>query len=211
MSKNGGKGIYSGRRLWTVHPHVRSDSQLTFGEKAADVMRNAFGSWAFVGSFLTFMAIWMLLNTVVLHGGFDRYPYILLNLSLSMMAGLQGALILIAAKRADRVAAEQAVAHYTETTKIDELLTENNDMTAQIQVNTAQLADLQGDVHAILAALNVKVHPPAPVQQVFSSTTPGEHVSSLRITVTPGNTEALTLGLEDPDDGNTDANPESAS
>lgn len=202
MSKNGGKGIYSGRRLWTVHPHVRSDSQLTFGEKAADVMRNAFGSWAFVGSFLTFMAIWMLLNTVVLHGGFDRYPYILLNLSLSMMAGLQGALILIAAKRADRVAAEQAVAHYTETTKIDELLTENNDMTSQIQANTAQLADLQTDVHAILVALNVKAHPP-----IADGTGVG---GSLHITVTPGKTESFTIGLEDPDDGDTDANPQSA-
>lgn len=167
MSNDGGKGIYSGRRLWTVHPHVRTGSDLTFGEKAADVMRNAFGSWAFVGSFLVFMALWMVLNTVILHGGFDKYPYILLNLSLSMMAGLQGALILIAAKRADRVAAEQALAHYTETSKIDKLLTENTDMTAQIQQNTAQLADVQGDLQAILAALNIKEHPPVPLPKVL--------------------------------------------
>jgi uncharacterized membrane protein len=83
-------------------------------------MRNAFGSWAFVGSFLAFMGAWMILNTALLgRSGFDAYPYILLNLALSMMAGLQGALILIAAKRADRVAAEQATAHYAETDKID--------------------------------------------------------------------------------------------
>jgi hypothetical protein len=119
----------SGRHLWDYHPHVRSHDQLTFGEKSADVMRNAFGSWAFVGAFLLFMAVWMVFNTVVLKHlglkGFDPYPYILLNLALSMMAGLQGALILIAAKRADRVAAEQATAHYAETSKLDELLATN--------------------------------------------------------------------------------------
>jgi len=83
-------------------------------------MRNAFGSWMFVGAFLAFMAVWMIVNTAVLGSrGWDKYPYILLNLALSMMAGLQGALILIAAKRADRVAAEQATAHYAETDKID--------------------------------------------------------------------------------------------
>jgi uncharacterized membrane protein len=183
-----GKGIYTGRGLWRMHPHVRTDNQLTFGERAADIMRNAFGSWAFVGSFLGFMAIWMLLNTVVLHGGFDHYPYILLNLSLSMMAGLQGALILIAAKRADRVAAEQSIAHYTETSKMDELLTENNDMTAQIKEATALLEDLQSDVHAILRAINVKsaiaTAPPAPMTAVL-----GEEIQR----------------------GNTDSNPPSAS
>jgi len=171
MNNNGGKGIHTGRGLWRMHPHVRTDNQLTFGERAADIMRNAFGSWMFVGSFLAFVAVWMLLNTVVLHGGFDRYPYILLNLSLSMMAGLQGALILIAAKRADRVAAEQSIAHYTETSKMDKLLTENNDMTAQIKEATALLEDLQSDVHAILRALNlesaIRTTPPAPMTAIL--------------------------------------------
>lgn len=200
-SSNGWKGIYSGRRLWTVHPHVRTGTQLTFGEKAADVMRNAFGSWAFVGSFLTFMALWMILNTVVLHGGFDRYPYILLNLSLSMMAGLQGALILIAAKRADRVAAEQALAHYTETSKIDKLLSENNEMTANIQQNTAQLADLQVDVHTILSLLHALLAVPGGGGGVG-----GE----LHITVTPGKVDSFTVGKEDPDDGNADADADTS-
>ena len=114
--------IKAGHWLWDRHPHVRSRDELTFGERAADVMRNAFGSWAFVGGFLGFMAIWMVANSVLLGPrGFDKYPYILLNLSLSMMAGLQGALILIAAKRADRVAAEEALHHYAQTDLIKQL------------------------------------------------------------------------------------------
>lgn len=140
----------SGHELWQRHPHVRSGDQLTFGERAADVMRNAFGSWAFVGGFLLFMAIWMILNSVLLGSrGYDRYPYILLNLCLSMMAGLQGALILIAAKRADRVAAEQATAHYAETAKLDELQTQNNAMTARIEEATGLLAEIHQHVTAL--------------------------------------------------------------
>jgi uncharacterized membrane protein len=147
----------SGRHLWDHHPHVRSHDQLTFGERSADVMRNAFGSWAFVGAFLLFMTVWMLFNTVVLkqlgHKGFDPYPYILLNLALSMMAGLQGALILIAAKRADRVAAEQATAHYAETSKLDELLATNTTLTQQIRDQTACLEHVNAELNTIRAAV----------------------------------------------------------
>lgn len=155
-----GKHGMSGQRLWERHPHVRTGDELSFGERAADVMRNAFGSWAFVGAFLAFMAAWMILNTAVLGTrGFDRYPYILLNLALSMMAGLQGALILIAAKRADRVAAEQATAHYAETSKIDgmagEVLTlqkQQLDLLAGIDHMSAELAALRTTVTAAAAA-----------------------------------------------------------
>lgn len=137
-------GIHHGASLWQRHPHVRTGDQLTFGERAADIMRNAFGSWAFVGSFLGFMAVWMVANTLLLRGhAFDKYPYILLNLSLSMMAGLQGALILIAAKRADRIQAEQALAHYRETGKIDELLTANTALTQEIRDQTCELAEIR--------------------------------------------------------------------
>jgi uncharacterized membrane protein len=131
---------------WRHHPHVRSGTDLTFGERSADIMRNAFGSWAFVGSFLLFMAAWIGLNTELGAAGFDKRPYILLNLGLSMMAGLQGALILIAAKRSDRVAAEQALAHYTETSKLDDLLTANNEMTARIEAATGLLREIHRHV-----------------------------------------------------------------
>jgi uncharacterized membrane protein len=144
------RGVRPGSDLWKRHPHVRTGSQLTFGERAADVMRNAFGSWAFVGGFLSFMALWMILNSLLLrHSGFDKYPYILLNLCLSMMAGLQGALILIAAKRLDRVNAETATAHYAETAKLDALQTANNEMTAHIEEATKLLAEIHRHVTAL--------------------------------------------------------------
>jgi len=95
---------------WDFHPHVRSGDQRTFGEKAADGMRHGMGSWPFVFAFVVFMFGWMILNSVNTVT-WDPYPWILLNLILSTLAGLQGAILLIAAKRADRIAAELAAYH----------------------------------------------------------------------------------------------------
>ena len=95
---------------WDFHPHVRSGDQRTIGEKSADIMRRSMGSWPFVFAFCAIMAAWMWYNASS-HNPFDPYPYILLNLCLSTLAGLQGAILLIAAKRADRIAAELAQYH----------------------------------------------------------------------------------------------------
>ncbi len=84
--------------------------RLTPGERAADRLRNGMGSWVFVGGFLAFMAMWAFANVVGL--GWDPYPFILLNLFLSMLAGLQGAILLIAAKRQDAIAAALAQHDY---------------------------------------------------------------------------------------------------
>jgi uncharacterized membrane protein len=93
---------------WHRHPAVRSGTQLTRGERAADRMRNGMGSWAFVFAALMFLALWMALNAAIGHSAFDAYPFILLNLVLSCVAALQGAILLIAAKRSDQVSAELA-------------------------------------------------------------------------------------------------------
>lgn len=103
---------------WDRHPAVPSGDQLTLGERAADTMRNSMGSWAFVGGFIVAMALWAIVNSLFYLGGshgkhgFDPYPYILLNLFLSMVAGLQGAILLIAAKRSDQIASQLAEHDY---------------------------------------------------------------------------------------------------
>jgi uncharacterized membrane protein len=92
--------------------HKRVKSNLTPGQRAADAMRNGMGSWAFVFTFIIFLAVWAYLNTA--HGWhhWDKYPFILLNLFLSMLAALQGAILLIAAKRQDAIAAAMAEHDY---------------------------------------------------------------------------------------------------
>ena len=112
---------------WTALPGVRTGNDLSRGERAADKMRHFMGSWGFVTGFVTFMLFWALINVpFVAHhvsgSPFDPYPFILLNLLLSTLAGLQGAILLIAAKRADAVAAEQALSHFTISSESRQIL-----------------------------------------------------------------------------------------
>jgi uncharacterized membrane protein len=126
------------QRHWHKHPGVRTGDQLTLGERAADHMRNSMGSWPFVFGFIAIMAVWAIANSVFYLGGsadqhgFDPYPYILLNLMLSMVAGLQGAILLIAAKRSDQISSELALHTYDNTNQLTELLTEVDDLTREI-------------------------------------------------------------------------------
>jgi len=107
---------------WDFHPKVRSGDQLTFGEKAADQLRHGLGSWFFVLGFIGVIFIWIALNATVL--AFDHYPYILLNLILSTLAGLQGAVLLIAAKRSDAISAQLAKHHFEISSEMHHMLQE---------------------------------------------------------------------------------------
>ncbi len=101
--------------------HVKHKASLTRGQRAADFMRNGMGSWPFVGGFIGFMVVWAAVNTWVLAShAWDPYPYILLNLFLSMLAGLQGAILLIAAKRQDAIAGAMAKHDYDTNMKSKE-------------------------------------------------------------------------------------------
>jgi uncharacterized membrane protein len=114
---------------WHRHPGVRSGDALTRGERAADVLRNAMGSWGFVGGALLFLAGWMLGNRDV---GFDPYPFILLNLILSCLAAMQGAILLIAAKRQDQISSELALHDYETNEEADEIVKAIHTLTKEI-------------------------------------------------------------------------------
>ncbi|MCW2575452.1 MAG: hypothetical protein JWR66_1482 [Modestobacter sp.] len=103
------------------HPGVRSGDQLTLGERAADRLRNGMGSWIFVFAALVFLAGWMIGNGGT---GFDPYPFILLNLILSCLAAMQGAILLIAARRADQISSELAAHDYATDIDSEELINE---------------------------------------------------------------------------------------
>jgi len=96
--------------FWDQHPAIPKRHELTIGEKAADDMRNIMGSWIFVFSALGFLGVWMYINRE--QGSVDPPPFILLNLMLSCVAALQGAILLIAAKRADQISSMLAQHDY---------------------------------------------------------------------------------------------------
>lgn len=86
------------------------DKQLTFGGRLADSIARIGGSWRFILSFLIFLLLWIVGNTILLrHAAFDPYPYIFLNLVLSMLAAIQAPVIMMSQNRQaehDRIDAE---------------------------------------------------------------------------------------------------------
>ena len=81
----------------------------TTGARVADAVARIGGSWGFIISFMVFLVAWALLNSVLLvSGAFDPYPYIFLNLVLSMLAAIQAPVIMMSQNRQaerDRTAA----------------------------------------------------------------------------------------------------------
>lgn len=149
---------------WRTHPGVRTGHALTTGERAADYVRNGMGSWPFVFAFLTTMGVWAVYNG---SDGFDPYPFILLNLFLSMIAGLQGAILLISAKRADSISSEVAVHTLSNTATLQAMIEANT-------ILTEAVAELASEIHQHVcpsrspfdAAHRVAIHQPAVTAEV---------------------------------------------
>src|SRR6185295_7038919 len=102
----------------TRNINVEMEERSTIGQRVADRVASFGGSWTFIIIYVSFLVGWMGLNTFILvhygHGEngaqYDPYPYILLNLMLSMPAALQAPIIMMSQNRAaekDRLAAEQ--------------------------------------------------------------------------------------------------------
>jgi uncharacterized membrane protein len=88
---------------------VLHEEQLTFGQRVSDKLADLAGSWGFIFGFGLVMGVWVLLNTTALIHHWDKYPYILLNLFLSMLAAIQAPVILMSQNREedrDRLRAE---------------------------------------------------------------------------------------------------------
>lgn len=85
------------------------DGRATMGQRLADKVASIGGSWTFILGFGGFIAAWAVLNVAVLAShAFDPYPFVFLNLLLSMLAALQAPVIMMSQNRQaakDRLAA----------------------------------------------------------------------------------------------------------
>jgi uncharacterized membrane protein len=139
---------------------VLQEEQLTFGQRVSDKLADVAGSWAFIFAFGLTIGIWVLLNTLAFIHHWDKYPYILLNLFLSMLAAIQAPVIMMSQNRQedrDRLRAEHDYEINVKAEieiqqihqKLDELRERQwNDLLTiqkqQIDLLQAQLALLQG-------------------------------------------------------------------
>ena len=90
--------------------NVEEAAQLTFADRAADLIAEFGGSWKFIIAAVLFFNVWVLINTLLLaNNGFDPYPYLLLSTAINMIAVLQAPIILMSQNRQshkDRLRAE---------------------------------------------------------------------------------------------------------
>ena len=80
------------------------DEKLALGQRLADRVSAFGGSWTFIILFGVVLVVWVLLNSFVLaqsQDAFDPYPYVFLNLILSMLAALQAPVIMMSQNRQD--------------------------------------------------------------------------------------------------------------
>jgi CRP/FNR family cyclic AMP-dependent transcriptional regulator len=138
----------------TRNINVEMEERSTIGQRIADQVASFGGSWTFIIIYVSFLVGWMGLNTFVLvhyghgEGGaqYDPYPYILLNLMLSMTAALQAPIIMMSQNRAaekDRLAAEQDFkVNLKSELMLEELMRKSQGREAQI----SQLIELVKDV-----------------------------------------------------------------
>jgi uncharacterized membrane protein len=129
----------------TRNINVQMELTSTLGDRVADKVASFGGSWTFIFIYVTFLLIWMAVNSFVLyrygHGDngaqFDPYPYILLNLMLSMTAALQAPIIMMSQNRAaakDRLAAEQDFkVNLKSELMLEELMRKSSARDAQVQ------------------------------------------------------------------------------
>jgi len=83
------------------HPNDVIEKDATFGERIADVVAGFGGSWTFIIAFCVAMAVYLAIDQAMGRHAWDPYPYILLNLFLSMLAAIQAPIIMMSQNRQD--------------------------------------------------------------------------------------------------------------
>src|ERR1700687_685506 len=100
-----GKQFHASQQLVRVranrNPNEVIQEEATFGQRLADRVAGFGGSWAFITMFLTVLVIYAAVNIILGRSAWDPYPFILLNLFLSMLAASQAPVIMMSQNRQD--------------------------------------------------------------------------------------------------------------
>ena len=84
------------------NPNEMIEEEATLGERVADVVASFGGSWTFIIAFAMVLATYAYINIRLGPGAWDPYPFILLNLFLSMLASVQAPVIMMSQNRQDK-------------------------------------------------------------------------------------------------------------
>lgn len=88
------------RKIISTDINAALQAESSSGQRLADTIARVGGSWSFIIAFLLFLVCWCVVNTIVLlTRAFDPYPFIFLNLVLSMLAAIQAPIIMMSQNR----------------------------------------------------------------------------------------------------------------
>ena len=93
------QGLVRGRAA--RNPNDLIEAEMTFGERIADSVASFGGSWTFIITFLAILVVYTSTNLALGIKSWDPYPFILLNLILSMLAAIQAPVIMMSQNRQD--------------------------------------------------------------------------------------------------------------
>lgn len=100
-----GRQIHASQQLARVraarNPNEMIEEEATFGERVADAVARFGGSWTFIIAFGLVLCIYTSINSYLQKSAWDPYPFILLNLFLSMLAAIQAPVIMMSQNRQD--------------------------------------------------------------------------------------------------------------
>jgi CRP/FNR family transcriptional regulator, cyclic AMP receptor protein len=101
-----GRQFHASQQLVRVrtnrNPNQIIEEEETRGERVADSVASFGGSWTFIITFLLILVVYSSTNVLLKHRAWDPYPFILLNLFLSMLAAIQAPVIMMSQNRQDK-------------------------------------------------------------------------------------------------------------
>jgi uncharacterized membrane protein len=132
----------------------RYRKEASLGDRVADAIARVGGSWSFIIGFLVFLAIWTLANAWMLgRDTFDPYPFVFLNLVLSMIAALQAPVIMMSQNRQTERDRLEATHDYEVNLKAEiEIMALHEKIDLLRQKEITELRDEIAALRALLAA-----------------------------------------------------------
>lgn len=141
------------RKIISTDVNAAFSAKASFGERLADGIARVGGSWSFILAFLGFLVIWTLLNTIILLSrAFDPYPFIFLNLILSMLAAIQAPIIMMSQNRQAERDRFEAAKDYEVNLKAElEVLSLHQKIDMRVMTELTALREDVSRLNAILA------------------------------------------------------------
>jgi uncharacterized membrane protein len=142
------------RKVISTDVNAAFSARASVGERLADSIARIGGSWSFILSFLVFLAGWTLINTIILTTrAFDPYPFIFLNLILSMIAAIQAPIIMMSQNRQTERDRFEAAKDYEVNLKAElEVLSLHQKIDMQVLTELTSLREEMARVTKLLEA-----------------------------------------------------------